>query len=184
MALLSMMAFLTACGVTPSDSAICMATESDREAHAGALLDDGGPVSQRIGERFKFVVMASLGAMGFGLTVTYGPEVEGALFPAVTDFEITRIEQAGPLYSRIWGTFDRPRAECNFAGLSWYLGTRERSSIAIVTFEEGAAVRPGGGTTFGPWLIQLTPEQVEQNSYAVALHQCHPLWMTRTEIHP
>lgn len=40
---------LTACAVTPNDSAICVGTEASRKALAGALLTDGGPQAQRAG---------------------------------------------------------------------------------------------------------------------------------------
>lgn len=133
---------------------------------------------------FKYFAIGSLGAMAFGLLSAYGGAVEGRYFPAVSDFEITRMEPAGPLSVRIWGEFYRPREGCNFAGLSWYLGTPERSSIAPITFEEGAVVREGGGADFGPWVIGLTPGQLLDNSYAIASHDCHPVWITRTEMYP
>ena len=41
--------WLTACAVTPNDSAICVSTEASRKALAGALLIDGGPQAQRAG---------------------------------------------------------------------------------------------------------------------------------------
>lgn len=40
---------LTACAVTPNDSAICVGTEGSRRALAAALLTDGGPQAQRAG---------------------------------------------------------------------------------------------------------------------------------------
>lgn len=40
---------VTGCASVPSDSAICASTERARTQLAGALVEDGGPVSQRAG---------------------------------------------------------------------------------------------------------------------------------------
>lgn len=40
---------LTACAVTPNDSAICVGTEASRKSLAAALLIDGGQQAQRAG---------------------------------------------------------------------------------------------------------------------------------------
>ena len=44
-----MMLSLTACAVTPNESAICDGTAASRKALAAALGADGGPQSQRAG---------------------------------------------------------------------------------------------------------------------------------------
>ncbi|QDP55394.1 MAG: hypothetical protein Tp176DCM1853251_78 [Prokaryotic dsDNA virus sp.] len=40
---------LIGCAPSLSDSAICDGTRQDRKSHAGALIEDGGPVSQASG---------------------------------------------------------------------------------------------------------------------------------------
>ena len=41
--------FVSACASVPTDNAICSVTETPRTELAGALVDDGGPRSQRAG---------------------------------------------------------------------------------------------------------------------------------------
>lgn len=47
----AMMLSLIACATSPSDSAICAATDPLIAPHAEALLADGGPKSRNTGER-------------------------------------------------------------------------------------------------------------------------------------
>lgn len=44
-----MMLSLTACASVPAANPVCTITEAPRTALAGALVDDGGPRSQRAG---------------------------------------------------------------------------------------------------------------------------------------
>ena len=49
--LASLMIFGAGCTTLPSDAAICSGTVQMRKDHARALLQDGGEISQRTGER-------------------------------------------------------------------------------------------------------------------------------------
>ncbi len=121
-------------------------------------------------------------AMGFGLYVfgaTFGGKIEGSLAPVVTRADISRMKPVGPVATRIWGRFDKLR-DCPFESLAFYLGDTESSSRADMLFEEVASVRRTGDENFGPWLVQLTPDQLNGRSFAVVKHQCHPLWLTET----
>lgn len=41
--------FLSACGGSQNEMAVCVGTHDDRRDHAAALIEDGGPVSQASG---------------------------------------------------------------------------------------------------------------------------------------
>ena len=41
--------FLSACGGSQSEMAVCVGSRDDRRTHAAALIEDGGPVSQASG---------------------------------------------------------------------------------------------------------------------------------------
>lgn len=45
----TLMLFCASCSASLSDSAICDGTRAERKAHASALIDDGGPLSQATG---------------------------------------------------------------------------------------------------------------------------------------
>lgn len=59
-ALLTMMC-VAGCAATPSDSAICDGSAASRKALAAALVEDGGPLSQRAGLRLLDQISAACG---------------------------------------------------------------------------------------------------------------------------
>lgn len=58
---LLMMTLLAGCATTPSDSAICAGSAEARRALAAALVNDGGPQSQRAGLALLDKVAAGCG---------------------------------------------------------------------------------------------------------------------------
>ncbi|MFG5382204.1 MULTISPECIES: hypothetical protein [unclassified Yoonia] len=111
-----------------------------------------------------------------------GGRIEGYFFPVATPGVIIRYEAVGETSTRIWGDSARLR-HCSFDHLVWYLGDEADNARADLVFEEGTKVRPGGRFSFGPWLVQLTPEQLLGRSYAVVYHRCHALWLTETRFY-
>lgn len=125
------------------------------------------------------------GAMAVALTVfaqSFGGPLEGAIRPVVRDVDISRMEPVDAISTRIWGRFQKIR-DCDFFGLDFYLGTPGHASRALLVFEEGAKVRDDGYEDFGPWVVQLTPDQINTNSFAIAKHQCHFAWITETRFY-
>lgn len=131
----------------------------------------------------KIVMIAALAVLSWIFIQVNAGRIEGRFYPVTEDTVIDRIELASDVRSRIWGTSRRVR-DCAFEGLQWYLGDPRSNARVAVTFEEGAKVRPTGEMTFGPWVLHMTPQQVQRNSYAVVLHRCHPLWITETRFYP
>lgn len=116
---------------------------------------------------------------------TIGGSIEGRFAPAVTDVEVSRIDPVGETHSRIWGSMRIVRAGCDFAGLEWFLLGTSRRVLADLVFEEGAKERGNGVQDFGPWLVQLTPDQLQNRSVAVAYHDCPwRWWRTETTFYP
>lgn len=104
--------------------------------------------------------------------------VEGRLFPVVKRAQITSVEAQGETRSVIYGTSSRLR-ECDFHSVDFFLGTPEASARVDLEFLEASKNRPGGGFEFGPWLVQLTPDQFPR-AFAIVKHRCHPLWLTES----
>lgn len=115
-------------------------------------------------------------------SVAFAGRIEGYIFPVVSQTQITKIEPVGEYHSRIWGVSVRER-NCDFAGLTWKINVPPRSMNVEVIFEEGAKIRDDGKFEFGPWLIHLPPGQLKFSS-AVALHECHPGYITETLFYP
>lgn len=111
-------------------------------------------------------------------------EWEGMRNPAVTQVTITKIETLDDHKVRIWGEFYRPRNECNFRGLEWWLGTPRKNVPVDVIFEEGSVNREGGWHTFGPWVLSISERELREQSFADAVHDCHPGYQTVSTFFP
>ncbi|PWE26808.1 hypothetical protein C4N9_20445 [Pararhodobacter marinus] len=130
-------------------------------------------------------------ALGFVLMALILPRtfpllgrVEGFLFPAATDFTITRIETDSPSTTLIWGHLTRVRAACEFRAVAWALDGNGTSVPVIVEHLRGSIARPEGRSAFGPWRLSIAPDQMPA-THAVVFHQCpwRP-WLTETHLYP
>lgn len=130
----------------------------------------------------KALTIAALMAFAGVLTSAQGGRVEGYLWPVTTTGVVTQHAAVGETRTRFWGHASRLR-NCTFDHIVWYLGDPAHRSRADLTFEEGTKVRGDGVFVFGPWVVQLTPDQLLRRSYAVVYHRCHPLWLTQTRFY-
>lgn len=127
----------------------------------------------------KYVIAFALAGTFILFLSSVGGKIEGRYFPVVSQADISRVERVGQVATRFWGSFEKLR-DCTFEDLKFYLGDPTASARADFEFEEVASVRHQGDENFGPWLVQLTPDQLTNRSFAVAKHKCHPLWLTET----
>lgn len=129
--------------------------------------------------RHSFTVPAVLLSAFVALTVSFGGKIEGRYFPVVTDAIIIQTEPDGDTWTRFWGSFVK-RRDCDFDGIAWRLHIGENTAIADFRFDEGVILRSPGGEPFGPWLVQLSTEQLMTRASATVFHRCHWLWRTET----
>lgn len=127
-------------------------------------------------------LIAACAVVSLAFALANGGRIEGYLFPVVTMGEIIAFEPVGETSTRFWGRSARLR-HCHFDHLVWYLAEGHVATYADLVFEEGPKVRGGGRFAFGPWLVQLTPEQLLDRSYAVVYHRCHLFWLTETRFY-
>ena len=110
-----------------------------------------------------------------------GPLVETRLFPVFTGTRVIaeRRDDAGVEFHLEF----RKRRQCEFIGLAWYAGPTRLP----VQFEPEeplpprALTRPIGEHRAGPW--RLPGLASLRGTRAVALHRCHPLWITITDFY-
>lgn len=114
---------------------------------------------------------------------SFGGKIEGRYFPVVIGVDVNRVEAVGDTKARIWGEFQKVR-ECAFVGLAFYLGTPGNAARVDLDLEEASKQRAAGFEDFGPWLVQLDPEQLRGRAFAVVQHRCHPFWITETVFYP
>ena len=133
---------------------------------------------RRLIDGFQSAALLVLGAVSF---VYFGPLID-RLFPVVEPFVITSKEIKEDTII-ISGWLYKKREACEFIEAQ---GLAKRSEGAPITapfeFLDAKEVysRPKGLQTWGPWSI-VVPKDTEK-VIITALHSCHPLWKTRSEL--
>lgn len=113
----------------------------------------------------------------------YGGKIEGRIFPVVGGTNITRMEIVDATSTRIWGGAVKLR-NCSFQRIDWHFGTTSANAFVDVLIEEKTKLRADGTFGFGPWIIRLTPDEVQYRSFATVYHKCHSFWLTETRFYP
>ncbi len=115
----------------------------------------------------------SLGTLAFiagsgGVATTLG-----VTNPVLTDFKITQIFPSNDGHAVISGEFDLLRAdECEFFGFDWRFGVRGGRTEPVNVKPFRKVERVNGLQVFGPWIIELTKDQVLDQSFADTIHKC------------
>lgn len=125
------------------------------------------------------VFSAMLAGVFVAFALTIGGQVEGYIAPVAGNTSIEAIEEVGATHTRIRGR-SKKRRECEYVRLEFRTAY---GTVAPVIFEEGTNDRGEGRFTFGPWLVQMSSEQIE-TARVVTYHRCHPLWLTETRWYP
>lgn len=76
------------------------------------------------------------------------------------------------------------RPSCSFSKIEWFLVGEGREAQIPIIFSEGTVVRPGGASTFGPWILTI-PEDAFEQTRADVYHRCpwRP-WPIVTHLYP
>ena len=117
-------------------------------------------------------------AMGC-LVVLAAHRMEHWLFPVVTDFTVKQMQpdEAGVVLS---GYMHKRRA-CQFLGVSVDAAGIEMG-LKFLDDDRDNATRPPGSQAWGPWQIFLPVAPPVTSLHVVALHRCHPFWVTQTDL--
>lgn len=103
--------------------------------------------------------------------------VEGSINPVVDNVRITSVKPVGDSSVEIYGEADKLRS-CRYIDTRWFYTDGEDMIPARIQFLEGTKIRPTGGFSFGPWVINMTPEQFTTGSRSEVIHSCHWLFDT------
>lgn len=125
------------------------------------------------------MLSATLGALIVAFALTVGGEIEGALFPVASDTTFGVVEPVTPTAVRVYGDSEK-RRDCDFVRLEF---RTQAGTVAPVHFEEGTVDRRAGDFGFGPWIVQMTPEQLA-NATVMVYHRCHGFWVTQSRWYP
>jgi hypothetical protein len=150
-----------------------------------------------LGKTFRAVafVTRSLSAAVIFLSVLYAffmiaPAVETRFFPVVSKLVIlSHSTDPATGATTITAAFTKKR-DCEYVGISWtHLlpdNTQERVAVILgrADGDTSSPNRPIGTTIAGPWVLPLSWDEIQHNSFAELYHKCSPLWVSRTEFYP
>lgn len=121
------------------------------------------------------------------LVWTVGTTREGEWFPVTSRAALISAEpfDGGAL---VYFQFTKVR-ECEFIGLSWFKGQPDGVFDRVrINFngdgDDSGSTRPRGTQIAGPWFIDIPPNELQANSFAIVRHRCHPFWQTSTIFYP
>lgn len=112
-------------------------------------------------------------------------EIEGRIWPVAGPATIEQIDR----FEDGWTYFSMsaPKVrDCNWRATKFFLGKRRNGNVPVA-FEhlDRPEIREMGGQYWPASRVQMTPEQLIENSYADVLHVCGwGLWLTRTQFYP
>lgn len=133
---------------------------------------------------FSHLIFASIaGAISafvvYFITAT-APAIEGRLYPVAKATGYNTELAAGGDTTRIYGVMEKYR-NCEFISMTAYLtGMDGNAVIAPITVNESIRLRPEGSFEWGPWFIRLPIWEADTHFRVITVHQCHPLWVTRS----
>lgn len=121
--------------------------------------------------------------IAFGWAYITMPNIEGKFFPVVSHAEIAHAYETENGHTVFFGKMKKLR-KCEFLSIQWFMQTEDGKVKADLKFLDRATVRKPGDFTFGPWLVQMAPDDLRDRSFAVVYHACHPGWTTATKFYP
>ena len=107
--------------------------------------------------------------------------LDGWMFPVVKDFnvQVVRREPTRVVFS---GTMNKTRA-CEFLGVT---ATSGKDFSLGVSFDDDitrkTSTRPTGVQEWGPWHIDIAPEDNVNYIELIAMHNCRPFGMVHTAL--
>lgn len=134
----------------------------------------------------------SLGSVALGAVIVgsialllqvSGPYLEGKLFPVFRTFEVVSTSQVEG-GTAIAVKFDKLR-QCASRGFAWYYLPTGRELVVKVSGFASTNRPVGEDQTSNEFVLNITPADLLSGKVAgVTFSQCHPFWVTRTEVYP
>jgi hypothetical protein len=112
---------------------------------------------------------------------TYAPEWEGSIWPVTITHQVSYTNNKAGFF-QVSGSATKVR-DCDLLNTVVYvIGDYENRTVETVNPVGPVQLRPLGSTfNWGPWSVVVPQYKKNILLKAVATHQCHPLWVTRTE---
>lgn len=134
--------------------------------------------------KFTYSLIAICSLLAVPTLVQIASCLETKFYPVVDNFKMRTSIETMAGHTILAGTYERNR-NCEFKNITWYT-TDEQSKQRVpipINRRVGPPSKPIGTYDFGPWELWMTKEKMEEDSYAIVLHDCHPIYLTRSIIY-
>jgi hypothetical protein len=135
-------------------------------------------VRWNIADKSAFLVTLLIAIYYLALAIM--PRLEGAVLPVTSLATLTSYEPAPPPEWRgVWAAEATKLRECDYVlgSIRWYLGQPGgRTQRVHAKFEDAPEIRSKGVLDWDGLVIDLDPDVLLTNSYAIVVHQCPWRW--------
>lgn len=116
-------------------------------------------------------------ALLYAAALEHMPRIEGALWPVVTPATISHPRYTGPPeFRHTWRAYAVKVRNCTPVSdepVRWFLGPRDGQNVEVnTTFTDPPQIRAAGRLYWSGLVIDLNPDLVRTNSFAIVRHQC------------
>ncbi len=106
--------------------------------------------------------------------------LDGALFPVFTNVQLVSAEPGPrPLSTKLHMTFYKER-DCTYLDSEFFVGTPEAGLKVTSEWLEPPAILGADTEGHSFRILNMPPEALRNNSYAIAYHDCYNGWLWRT----
>lgn len=134
--------------------------------------------------KFIAIIAAVFALVSLPTIINLASYTETMLFPVVTEFKINSEIPTVMGHTIIAGEFEKKRA-CVSRGITWFMKDPKTGTEIPLPVNRMIVPpnRPTGEYKFGPWEIWAKKDQLREHGYAVVLHDCHSLYLTRSIVY-
>lgn len=139
--------------------------------------------------RFNIVFAILIGMILWPFILGVGPVIESKIAPVVSRGVITKIVNNNDTYQSMdfWYKARRLRSGCNYDHVEWFSGDPDGAHSRLTMTapsNEGVILKQGEEYVFGPNRVFINETQLRTNTFAIAYHDCHPLWLSESILYP
>lgn len=119
--------------------------------------------------------------------LTLGPKLETRFFPVYSQFQILKIKETDDGGTEVVFRYTKLR-NCAPAGVTWFVGDPGGAyrQIELISNRPPLARvnRPLGENTSVPYKVDVAPAVLINQGFANIYNNCHPFWVTQSNIYP
>ena len=137
--------------------------------------------------KFNIVFAVLFGMIAWPFVFGVGPLIEQKINPVVSRSSITKVVDNGDSLD-FWYKTQRLRSSCNYDHVEWFSGdpngAYSRLTMQVPAKTEGVILKQNDEYVFGPNRVFINETQLRTNTFAIAYHDCHWGWLSKSILYP